>query len=44
MKSKREYKQRNSSSRGKSPEAHHYLEVAEDEELVRETGKEHPVK
>lgn len=32
---KREYRQRNSNGRGRNDEAHHYLEVAEEEEPVR---------
>ena len=37
MKSGRKCRQRDSSSRGKSPAACHYLEVAEEEEPVLET-------
>ena len=44
MKSEKKYRQRESSSRGKSPAAYHYWEVAEEEEAALETEKEHPVK
>ena len=44
MKSERKYRQRESSSKGKSTVEYHYLEVADEEEPVLATEKEHAVK
>lgn len=44
MKSEKRIDRQQSQRRGQSSEVHYYLEVAEKEDAVKETGKELPVK